>query len=216
MNKKKINFFSIVIFTLLLVGCLPQAESVDQKTYMLAVDYPRPMSSTVNDSLLINDTTIAPAFSDNQFVYRLSKVTYSKDFYNIFFIPVNQQISNILYNAFQKSAAFSDVEPINSLLTTKYILKTNIIDIYADYQVRSQPTAVLNIQATLYKQENNKFKILLQKTYHGSQALKIHNSETLVAGWSDDLTKILPKLISDVKITVQHDQHAHASKEAQS
>jgi len=216
MIKKKINFFGIVAFALLLIGCLPQAESVDQKTYMLAVDYPRPINSTVGASLLINDTTTAPAFSDNQFVYRLSKVTYSKDFYNIFFVPVNQQISNILYNAFQKSAAFSDVEQAGSLLPTEYVLKTNIIDLYADYQIRSHPSAVLNIQVILYKQEHDKLKTLLRKTYHASQTLKNRNSEALVTGWSDNLTKILPTLISDVKVAIKNDRPVYSEQAPQS
>ncbi len=207
MLNRKINLFVIFVTILcLLTGCLPQAETVNQKTYMLSATIPKIALKKNLSNLQIDDTTIVPAFSSNQFIYRTSNLTYTRDFYNIFFIPVNQQINRIIYKAFRQTKAFANVVTSGSLLATQYILKTTISDLYADYRSKKQPRAILGIDVALYKHTTKGLKIVFEKTYAQQSLLTTQNSYGLVKAWSADLTHILPTMIININnaITIEN------------
>lgn len=210
MINQKIKLVLLSLASLFLVtACLPKPVDVNQTTYMLSAKYPTPMKHQSPASLQINDTTIAAPYADNQFVYRMSDLKFTKDFYNLFFIPPNEQIHSILLNAFQESKGFADIERPGSLISSHYLLKSHITELYADYSNRKQPQGVLTIEIALYHETPTGLVAAFQKTYHQTTIIQTRNSHGLVLAWNEDLTQMLPKILNDVHSAISKTKAMH-------
>ena len=203
MNNKIINFAALAILALTMSGCMPKAENLDQKTYMLSAPTTIPEFKTQPASLQINDTSIVTTFSDMPFVYRTSDILYTKDFYNLFFIPATQQFNQIFYRTFQKADLFMHVEQPGALISINYLLKTTINELYADYRNPKQPVAVMELQISLYHKTKTGIKNIFNRTYREAAPITPQNSVGLINGWNEDLKRLLPQIMVDVNQAVK-------------
>jgi ABC-type uncharacterized transport system auxiliary subunit len=169
----------------------------------------------IDADLLVDNTNIAPAFFGRQFVYRMTELTYKKDFYNVFFIPANQQITQLLLQAFKQSNYFSGVVSPGSIIPAKYLLKTYISALNADYRNHSKPNAIVAIDVSLYQHTDDGIIELLNKSYSQRTVIKPHNSNGLVYAWSADLSKLLPIITYDAYQAIVKHERSKQMKNAQ-
>ncbi|MBX9705848.1 MAG: ABC-type transport auxiliary lipoprotein family protein [Gammaproteobacteria bacterium] len=216
MMKIKTNFaiVGLMLTAMSLSGCIPQAAPLDQKTYMLDAKYQGAPATSYNAVLQVNNTTIAEAFADNQFVYRTSDSSYQKDFYNLFFVPPAQQIEELLTSAVDKAQLFTDIEQPGTVMAINYVLKSNVDTLYADYRDAKNPQGVISITTSLYYNSNKGPQRIFSKSYKQSSPINPENSDGLMKAWNADLTVILTQVIGDMKHALNKQEAIHTAEAA--
>lgn len=193
-NLKTIVF--ILMTSISLVGCF-SAGYIQQNKYMLYINMPKSSTKLRNAKILqLEDPTIAPQFANNSFVYRTSNTQYQTDYYNVFFIPAFQQVKQLLTQYLNNSVFISRVIDTPSVIKARYILSTQILDLYADYRDRDHPTGVVTIEFNLYKHISGKYYSIWHTILSETTPLQQKDSESLVNAWSADLQKIFKQLCS--------------------
>jgi len=190
----------IIAICLLCAGCLSVSYPKRQQ-YMLnvhpAARITRPAKNTI---LNIDDASIAPQFAGNTFVYRTTNARYLTDYYNLFFIPPAQQISQLLMKYLMKTGIYEHIDTPDSLLKANYILNTNILALYADYRHSANPKAVVSIQFTYYHiDKNNTPKLVFDKVFTQAIPLKAKDSFSLIYGWNKGIQRIFYQVSRDLK-----------------
>lgn len=198
-NKTTNILLLTIIVACFTTGCIPKAEDLNQKTYLFSVPTNNTVAQKSNlGTVQINETTIAAPFADNSFVYRTSDVIYTKDFYNIFFTPPNQQINQILFDKIEKAKIFSNVEHTGALSIANFIITSNVNQLYADYRNRSNPVAVFEINIKLYKQTEQNSRLIFEKTYTQTTSIEPQDSIGLMSAWNADINTTFNQIILDI------------------
>ncbi len=201
----KVSKYRIIIIlslvlstTLVLSSCVSSSYPVRQ-AYMLQAKYPHAKRHAHNRSQLqVLGTTIVPQFATSEIVYRLSHLTYTTDYYNIFFIPPAQQITQITTLWLQHSGLFGDV--VNaSLIPSDYYLQSKVLQLYADNQHKPKVFGVLTMQFTLLQQTQAGRRIVFVKTYAQQLPVLARNTHGLIRVWNHELDNILTKLTRDIR-----------------
>jgi len=154
--------------------------------------------TTPTKILLINNVTIVPQFAGISFVYRLSDIHYTKDYYHIFFNAPAQQIEELMVKYLQTTHLFNYVSDDVNLATPTYSLQARIIELYADYRNSNNPKGVITIRFTLLH-SGKKRQLLLHRTFSEAIPLQAKDSISLVEAWNTGLVKILAQLTNNLK-----------------
>ncbi len=192
-----IKFVLIGIIILALAGCMG-SKAPPRHAYMFRVHYPaRQKAASRNAVLQVLTTQVLPQFAGGQMVYRMTDLNYESDYYNIFFIPPGQQITQILTHWFRSRRIAKDVVT-NSLLNVNYILQSTVQALYADYRSNAAPRAVIKMRFTLYQQMQYKRRIVLEKTFYSRIAIHRHDTQGLMRAYNNELNVIMSKLTKQV------------------
>ncbi len=195
--KKLFITLLLIIPCLSLTGCL-RSKYPNRTQYMFDVKLPAKKTNSSTTVLQLYNTSIVPQFSGTSFVYRTSNINYLKDHYNVFFIPPTRQINHILINYLYKAGLFHYITNTNLLGKSNYILHSKILALYADYRDRQHPKAIIKIRFVLFKPQNHKLHIIMNKSFSQAIPLSEKSSRTLVKSWNMGLQKILKRLTIDL------------------
>ncbi len=195
----KLKYFRI--YNLILLICLTSFGCVSVRylqrdEYMLNVKMPSKAKRSIPKEVLkMSNVTIVPQFSNLSFVYRISDINYTRDYYHIFFNPPAQQIEQLVIKYLQAKNLFKYIVSDASILPPNYILRSEITALYADYRDFKRPKAVIAIHFTLF---NNKTRILMNRTFSGVISLRRKDTRSLVYAWNRGLGKILVRLSGEL------------------
>src|SRR3990167_4049691 len=84
----------IVLLILCLTGCFA-GKTPPQSQYLFAINYPAVKKAQNQITLDIQPLQALPQYSSTEFLYRVSKYNYIFDYYNVFLVPANQQITTV-------------------------------------------------------------------------------------------------------------------------
>ncbi|MEK6731503.1 MAG: hypothetical protein AABY34_04935 [Pseudomonadota bacterium] len=201
MKKRLATLLFLALTCALLAGCL-NAKYAARTQYAFEVNQSVRAPLATNTNILeVTSVNIEPKFSGISFIYRLSTVNYTNDFYNVFITPPAAELRHVFANYFDRTGLFQHVIDAQSLAQPNYILVTKVLELYADYRNKAQPTAVMTIQFILMKPIAHKNpEILIHKTFHEAIPLKNKDSESLMHAWNVGLTKILHQLTVQFRI----------------
>lgn len=191
---KKI-YFSIITLSLLLTACAGGKTTPPIETYSLN---PTPLAQNLSSSKNQNVTrimtaSIAPQFSNDSFIYRLSSAQYLTDPYRQFLTAPNIEVSTYLENKLTPLLNTTLVSSDN-LTPANFILQENITQLYADYQNKSMPEAVTSIQFILYHYDNGVTKQISTLSLSAKTSIMPNNPTSLIDGYQNNLDKIAEKL----------------------
>lgn len=187
---KNIIFF-IALFSITLTACVSHKPTPATETFSLTSPSITTSSTEIHQPIIrMMPTTIDPAFSNSFFIYRISSAQYLTDPYRRFLTASNIEINDYLFNLLSSSTKISLINSAN-LMPSQYILQSNINKLYADYQNKSAPQAVINMQFILYSNEDNKpLKQVASITLEEKAPIKPNDANSLIAGYEVDLNKI--------------------------
>lgn len=206
MKIKRLSLLMIAIISnLFFTGCVNfSAKNLPQQQYLLMTKDPSIYSVAIPknvkskfyaDILEIYTPQIISQFSGTSFVYRINEINYISDYYNIFFGFPSMQIGQNGVKYIQASKIFKYASDNILPLEADYVLKTNILELYADYRDKKSPKAVISIQYTLISLKKQP-AIIFNKTFSQSITITEKNSIALVDGWNNGLQKILEQMLN--------------------
>ena len=197
MKKIYLIYIVIAILTVVLTGCV-SVDYPKRKYYSLNVTMPYSLKQPLYDKVLaVNNITVAPQFSSLSFVYRLTDINYTRDYYNIFFNSPGQQIEQAILQYFKAINIFKYVVSDADIMTPDYVLHLELLELYADYRDSARPKAVITIHFIMFE-PGKQPKILLDRTYRRAIPLRRKDTPSLIQAWSEGLGDILQNSIYSV------------------
>ncbi len=198
----KLYFCSFLALLLLSTACPNVNKPYPERTYFL-FEIPNTSSNltTVQGSTLdVNRFTISPTSDGTEFIYRTTDLEYKTDFYNQFFRPPDNIITEAVRQWLNQTGLFEDVLTPASQAIGNYTIEGNIIELYGDYRNLDSANAVLTIQFFFLNtsQDTPVPDILLSKTYRSVQPIGIASPQSLMNGWNKALQEILNEFLSDL------------------
>lgn len=168
---------------------------------MLSVRTPKKITSyPVKQNLFVHSTAAIPQFSNVNFVYRTSKINYLTDYYNEFFTLPTNLINQAITKYLSSTNIFRFVTNEDHPIRIKYLLKSEITELYADYRNRNCPKAVMKIQFNLFRTNpSGRTTMILNKTLSAAALLQHKDSKSLVNAWNVDLEIILQRLAYNLR-----------------
>ncbi len=200
---KKLTCLILLLSTVLLNGCLSSfTKQTPQIHYMFSgpsMTGSRYYSST--KTLQVLPMRVVLQFASNGFVYRTGQTTYLSDYYHVFFIPPEERLTQLTAASISQHHSFGAVgDAQNPLINSSYFLTGTINALYADYQNKQRPQAVLSIRYVLSLRNGT---VLLDKTYEESVRLKAKTAQALMNAWNGEIQTILYRLNADLARAVR-------------
>lgn len=199
----KLFFCSFLLLLTFFVACPNVNKPYPERTFFLfEVTNPSDTATTVQGTVLdINRFSISPTSEGREFIYRTTDLEFKSDFYNQFFRPPSNIMTETVRQWINQTGVFDTVLNPASLAIANYSIEGNIVELYGDYRNLASPKAILSIQLFLIKisEDGNDPDILLSKTYSSEQAIGTASPQNLMNGWNLALEDILNEFLSDLK-----------------
>jgi ABC-type uncharacterized transport system auxiliary subunit len=143
---------------------------------------------------------VTPQFSNVNFIYRTSKINYLTDYYNEFLTLPSNLINQAITKYLSYTNIFRFVTNEDHITNMKYLLKSDVLELYADYRDHNHPKAVMRIKFNLFRiNSSGKNTMLLNKTLSAAAPLRCKDSKSLVNAWNVDLEIILRRLAYNLR-----------------
>lgn len=205
-NAKKHIVCLLSVF--MLSACALMGPKVHQRAFLFDEPHVKSMPKPLVNTLVIQSVDVKNAFSGQQFVYRLSSFQYTKDYNQIFFVPLEQQLTSVLLGSMQQSGIAKQVLRFGSFVQSGLFMKTYVSDFYVDQQGQ-ESSAVIHWHMKLYLQHHIKHQLLRSYDYIQRVPLK---GRTPIEAWSEGLQAIVQSIIQDVSAQAKQLKETHHSK----
>ena len=202
MNLKGLSAYLAGSLVLILVsnGCLSLKTSYpERRSYVLEVrrkgDARMPKAVT---PLFVPKFRVASPYGGKGFVYRKDTVSYESDEYNEFFALPSAMLTETARQWLTQSGLFRIVSDSADLADPMYSLRGSVTALYGDFRESHRPSAVVEIEFSLIREDQNRSQVLYTKRHSQSALVTGDSPESLVEGWSEALEKILASLEADL------------------
>ena len=194
-------FPSWVLLFLTLTGCATLEKNYPERNYyILNVSNKDQNSPPVLGTVLeVRRFEISPSFASREFVYRNGDLSYKSDFYNQFFRPPGQLITEQVRKWLSESSRFKYVVDSSNNVEANYILEGNVSEVFGDLRTPNTLKAVMGIQFFLTEETSTNPKIVFENYYRREVVLSSNSAEELVKGWNKALEQILTDLQGDLR-----------------
>jgi cholesterol transport system auxiliary component len=199
MMTRPIRLATLALAALFLNSCASlDRPSPDKQYFVLEVERPANAPAAVGGPTLgVEKLRISPTYEGQAMVYRASTTRVQSDFYNVFFAPPADQITDNLRQWLSGNGVFSNVVPGSSALTTDYTLEGSITSLYGDF-IKS-PAAVIEVEFFLLDAAGGNNRVVFHKKYTQRQPTNGQGASALIQGWNAALTAIFTELDADLK-----------------
>jgi cholesterol transport system auxiliary component len=191
-----------VLLLTFVVGCsgiVPSGEPVDRNYFAFETKRTgAARSPTAGTVLQIRPVTISPRYQGRELVYRMDEAKWESDFYNSFFMPPVNLITEESAGWLKAAGLFESVVGPSSFVRPTHMIEAHVVALYGDFRTKEGPAAVLEITAFLLEDRAGKPAIALQKRYARRVKLTEQTVEALVEGWNRALTEVLTELEADL------------------
>lgn len=205
-----IYFCSFILMLTLIYGCPSINKTYPERTFFLfEVQNPTETVTQIKGATLeVHRFSISPTSGGREFIYRTTDTQFIADFYNQFFRPPDNIMTEAVRQWLNKSGLFEDVLSPVSQASGRYVIEGNIVELYGDYRNQAAASAVLRIQLFLLEtsQDGSEPTILLGKTYLSEQPIGAASPEALMNGWNLALEEILGEFLGDLSYSLKQSQ----------
>jgi cholesterol transport system auxiliary component len=174
--------FAVLSLLGLCAACVKlERQPVDKHFYALDVTRPGeiPAGGAKPGALLVRRLQMSPRVSGRELVYRMSESGWTADYYNMFFVPPADMLSENLRSWLAGSGLYANVVAPASLLEPAYILEGNVTSLYGDFSV-TPAQAVVEMQFLLLHNEGAERRVLLTKEIRRTAPLAGNSPQELV------------------------------------
>lgn len=207
--RRILYFCSFILVLVVIYGCPSINKTYPERTFFLfELTTPDQVSQVKGTSVDVNRFTISPRSQGREFIYRTSDLEFKNDFYNQFFRPPDNIVTEAVRDWINQSGLFEDVLTPASQALPEYVIEGNIIDLYGDYRDESAAKAVMRIQLFLLRlsEDGSNPTILLSTTYDSVQSIGTASPNALMQGWNLALEDILSEFLTDLSYSLKQSQ----------
>jgi hypothetical protein len=148
----------------------------------------------------IRNLEIAAPFEERPLVYRTGDHAYERDPYAAFLDTPAESLLVTIREWLRGAASFAAVIEPGSSLKPNTLAEIRITRLYGDFRQPQRPAAVFNIHFLVFDAPNAiPGRVLLEREYARSIALKSATPDALMEGWNQALTQVLTQVISDIR-----------------
>jgi len=156
-----------------------------------------PTNAATARVLSIKNLKIAAPFEGRSLVYRTGDNAYVRDPYAEFLDTPAESLQVTIREWLRDNGSFTVVEPGSSLKPNTFA-EISVTRLYGDFRQSQQAAAVLSMRFLFFDAANGlPGKVLLEREYSRSIALKSATPAALMAGWNQALTQVLTQVTSD-------------------
>ncbi|MGE4557166.1 MAG: hypothetical protein AB7D07_10110 [Desulfovibrionaceae bacterium] len=197
-----IRYAAPLLGCLLLVagGCVNLKKPAVEKRYY-RIEAVRSVSQNASFSpavLKVRRLRVSPGYDGKGLVYKTGASAYESDFYNAYFIPPSDMLTQELMDWLGAARIFAHVVDPASLVRSDLALEGVVNALYGDY-VDGAPKAVLKMQFLLLDESTPERPILFAKDYNREKALYSDAPARLISAQSENLASILSELETDLR-----------------
>ena len=187
--------FLILAISLGLTACVGSKKTPAIETYSFApiTAQAKHTAAPNNPVIRMMPASISPEFSNDSFIYRVSETQYLIDPYRQFLSSPNAEVSAYLHNALTPTLHATLIASDN-LMTAGFMLQENITALYADYQNKSAPEAVMTIQFIVYQCKGGETIQLDTITLSERTPIAPNDPASLIKAYQTDLDKMTEQL----------------------
>ncbi len=199
MNIRSIAIVSILLLlSVLSVGCMKlERPQLDRKYYVIGASRDSQPRERGSETLVVRRVQVSPRYQDRELVYRTGETTYEADYYNSFFIPPAEMITDDLRRWLGESGMFENVIAPQSLASGGLILEGMINSLYGDFS-SSEPEAVVEMQFFLVDNRDAETPSLYSRGFSERVKLGSRSSDALVKAMNKAVAVIFKKLEEDL------------------
>ena len=146
----------------------------------------------------IRNLEIAAPFEGRPLVYRTGDYAYVRDAYAAFLDTPAESLLVTIREWLRGNASFAAVIEPGSSLKPNTLAEIEVTRLYGDFRQPQRPVAVLTMRFRFFDAPNTQ-KVLLEREYARSIALKSATPAALMDGWNQALTQVLTQVISDFR-----------------
>jgi ABC-type transport auxiliary lipoprotein component len=148
----------------------------------------------------IRNLEIAAPFEARPLVYRTGVYAYVRDSYAAFLDPPAESLLAAIRERLRENASFAAIVEPGSSLKPNTLAEISVTRLYGDFRQPQRPAAVLAMRFLFFDAPNAiPGRVLLEREYARSIALKSATPAALMEGWNQGLTQVLAEVISDLQ-----------------
>lgn len=198
---------AIMLAALLAAACVTMERKPVEK-HLYALETARPGGETLSGvpatspvSVLVRRVQAAPRASGRELVYRTAPNAWSADYYNLFFTPPADMLTQDLRAWLASARLCANVLDPGSLAPAEYILEGNVSGLYGDFAPADGkgPRAVAEMQFLLLKDSGGERRVLLAREYSKSAPLAANTPRALVEGLRQAVSGVYADLEADLR-----------------
>ena len=183
-----------------------------RQTFAFTIPEMVPTNVATAGVLRIRNLEIAAPFEGLPLVYRTGDYSYVRDPYAAFLDTPAESLLVTIREWLRGNASFSAVIEPGSSLKPNTLAEIRVTRLYGDFRQPQRPAAVLTIHFLFFDAPNAiPGRVLLEREYARSIALKSATPGALMEGWNQALTQVLTQVISDIR----HSETAETREQAQ-
>ena len=184
-----LRLFLLGLLCLVVTSCITSSY-VKHRQYLLDIKMlPVKINKQYEYTVALEPLTAIVPFDQLDFLYRVSIDEYKVDYYNGFLVAPTEQIEPIVINYCKALGNFY----LNLTDSIGPKLKLQIVEFYADYRDRNNPSAVIAMHFILTKLVGQKTEVLFDKILRARVALKEKTTEGLLVAWKRGLQDVLTR-----------------------
>lgn len=164
-----------------LLGCVKlDRPPVDKRFFALDVARPgEAVNAPKGPALLVRRLQISPRAARRELVYKVGESGWTADYYNLFFTPPADMLSQDLRAWLRASGLYANVVDPGSLLEPRLILEGNVTSLYGDLTTKPG-AAVVQMQFLLLDNAGAERRVLLTREFQASVPLAGATPQDLV------------------------------------
>ncbi len=182
-----------------LAGCAGLSKkAVEKHHYYLEVQRPEASEVSVPDTvMLVRRMQISPLYDGRELVYRMDGGRMESDFYNLFFVPPVDMISQNLHHWIDAAGLTKEVVADASLVQSDFILEGMVNALYADFS-DGKADGVAEMQFFLLDAHKDD-TVLFSGRYKERVPLKGKSPEAVVEGLRKAVQTVFEKLENNLR-----------------
>jgi cholesterol transport system auxiliary component len=167
-----------------------------RQTYLLEVDRTQASTATpLPGALLVGVFDVAEPYASRGMVYRFGDYRYESDFYNEFFVPPSDMISQRVLEWLQSARLYDTVVPLaGNRIPGGNVLQGLVNEMYADLRDATRPTALLTIQFYVTREQRRRGDVLFAEQLSQRRPMRDASAPAYAAALSEALAAILAEL----------------------
>lgn len=179
----------ILAILTVLAACLPvlsscvklERQPVDKRFYSLDVARPGEAvpAPKAGAALLVRRLQVSPRVAPRELVYRMGESGWTADYYNLFFVPPADMLSQDLRTWLRTSGLYANVVDPASLLEPTLVLEGNVVGLHGDFS-QSPAQAVVEMQFLLLDNAGAERAVLLTRDIRRTAPLAGNSPQELV------------------------------------
>lgn len=187
-----------LVFTVGCVGSALKRPPVEKRYFDLEVQRTGTQAPKAGAPVLaVRRVQVSPRYEGRELVYRTDPSGFASDYYNLFFVPPSQMLTQDLRQWLDRSGLFARVLDAGSLVRPDLTLEANAAVFCGDYSVKPGK-AVVEMQFLLLDEGSPDMAMLFSRDYRREVALAGAEPKDLVAALRQAVAAIYADLEKDL------------------